>query len=277
MMWEPLRKRERMAMIDSVNIKDQELAFQLVENEVQQKHLRYLSTLVETRLERAHLQSELDVLRYQHEVLSSRVPRHHDHFLEEDEDDYEISHMGLLSTLMAVSKRATLGELYQNYYYQPIKPTRAPPPPPLPPPEADKQKNLLETRASSWGFEIVPIKGDGACMFRAISHQLFGDESHHEFVRQQALQVITKDVDYYLADKTLEQREDYLQVMQQSDAWGDEAMLNACAQAFQLIIVLLHDFKSQAKPIRIEPRKQTKQVTTIYMGFYHEMHYVALI
>ncbi|KAH9249653.1 hypothetical protein BASA81_012622 [Batrachochytrium salamandrivorans] len=76
---------------------------------------------------------------------------------------------------------------------------------PLSPPPQEREecaKSVLETRAESWGLAIVPIQGDGSCMFRAISHQLFGVEDHHQLVRMLALKEVSANPDTYLAECT---------------------------------------------------------------------------
>lgn len=43
---------------------------------------------------------------------------------------------------------------------------------------------------SDRGFVIEPIMEDGACLFRAISLQIYGDQEMHEMIRQQTMDYI---------------------------------------------------------------------------------------
>lgn len=40
------------------------------------------------------------------------------------------------------------------------------------------------------GFVLRPIEEDGACLFRAISLQIYGDEDMHDVIRQQTMDYI---------------------------------------------------------------------------------------
>lgn len=151
----------------------------------------------------------------------------------------------------------------------------SPPPPPPQQQQQQRAKSVLETRAESWGLTVVPIRGDGSCMFRAISHQLFGVENQHQSVRMLALQEVADHGDVYLPDLTEHERAKYLRDMESESAWGDEAMLRACAQCLDLAIVLVHDFKGDATPIQVRSRHEP--LRPVYLGFYHELHYVSLV
>ena len=43
---------------------------------------------------------------------------------------------------------------------------------------------LLNLRLRQLGLRPVDVGGEGDCFFRAVSHQLYGDPSHHLFIRQ---------------------------------------------------------------------------------------------
>ena len=37
------------------------------------------------------------------------------------------------------------------------------------------------------GLRVVPVEGDGNCLFRSVSHQVYGDDSHHRLVRARCM------------------------------------------------------------------------------------------
>lgn len=39
----------------------------------------------------------------------------------------------------------------------------------------------------SRGLRVVPVEGDGNCLFRSVSHQVYGDDSHHRLVRARCM------------------------------------------------------------------------------------------
>lgn len=46
---------------------------------------------------------------------------------------------------------------------------------------------------SDRGFVIEKIVEDGACLFRSISLQVYGDQDMHEIIRQQTMDYIVSD------------------------------------------------------------------------------------
>lgn len=38
------------------------------------------------------------------------------------------------------------------------------------------------------GLRVVPVEGDGNCLFRSVSHQVYGDDSHHRLVRARCME-----------------------------------------------------------------------------------------
>ena len=43
------------------------------------------------------------------------------------------------------------------------------------------------TALRSQGLRVVPVEGDGNCLFRSVSHQIYGDDSHHRLVRARCM------------------------------------------------------------------------------------------
>jgi len=47
------------------------------------------------------------------------------------------------------------------------------------------------------GYEVVEQEGDGNCLFRAISHQVYGDSSMHHEVRQRVMDYMDKNEEHF--------------------------------------------------------------------------------
>lgn len=70
-------------------------------------------------------------------------------------------------------------------------------------------------------LKIKEIKGDGNCLFRALSDQLFGNEQQYSDLRQQACQLIEENKDvyrFYIEDDVT--IEDYIDDMRKDGVWG---------------------------------------------------------
>jgi OTU domain-containing protein 5 len=47
------------------------------------------------------------------------------------------------------------------------------------------------------GLEVVPVSGDGNCLFRSVSHQVYGDEQFHDVVRQKCLDYMEVESEFF--------------------------------------------------------------------------------
>ena len=96
----------------------------------------------------------------------------------------------------------------------------------LPPTEVQSEGQRLRERLRQFGLREQPIVGDGACMFRAVADQLWGDQERHVQVRQRAIEMLRKQKDHFAAfvpdDETFDQ---YLTRMARPAEWGDNLML----------------------------------------------------
>ena len=53
-----------------------------------------------------------------------------------------------------------------------------------------QRDRMFEKRMRSRGFIVKCMKEDGACLFRAVSDQVFGDQEMHDIVRKQCMDYI---------------------------------------------------------------------------------------
>ena len=65
------------------------------------------------------------------------------------------------------------------------------------------ERERLKSRLLSLGLWPVDVGGSGNCQFRALSHHLFGDASHHQCIRQQAVMFIQKHRAMYMLSHSL--------------------------------------------------------------------------
>lgn len=60
--------------------------------------------------------------------------------------------------------------------------------------EWDERDKLFIKAMSERGFVLEEIAEDGACLFRSISLQIFGDQDMHEIIRQQTMDYIVSSI-----------------------------------------------------------------------------------
>ena len=91
----------------------------------------------------------------------------------------------------------------------------------------ERYSRSLEKR----GLGLVRVAGDGNCLFRSVSHQVYGDDSHHAVVRSACL-------DYMEAERTYFEPyvsvgwEQYVAEKRELGSWGDEPELQALCELY---------------------------------------------
>ena len=99
------------------------------------------------------------------------------------------------------------------------------------------EKFKLKHQLAMFGLDIKEVKGDGNCLFRAISDQISGNEDMQEELRQAAVSHIQAekfDFEPFIEDD--EPFDDYIRRMSRSGTWGGNLELQALSQYLQVNI-----------------------------------------
>lgn len=102
-------------------------------------------------------------------------------------------------------------------------------------PNTDKTKEALFSLAlAQRSLLIHPIEGDGNCLFRSVSHQLYGCSSFHVLVRQKALEYMSIEREYFFQfiEGGLSKFEEYLEHQRCDGAWGDDIEIQAMSEIY---------------------------------------------
>ncbi len=140
--------------------------------------------------------------------------------------------------------------------------------------EIKKEKKFIEVLASK-GLIVVEIEGDGNCMFRAISHQLFLNEDQHEELRR-------KCVDHLIENKArfsmfcFDDFDQHIEHMSQVGVWGDELELRALEEIIDRPIrIFSSDAPDQGTPLsnNFEELELLNGVVPITLSYHGSNHY----
>ncbi|VDO53439.1 unnamed protein product, partial [Haemonchus placei] len=93
--------------------------------------------------------------------------------------------------------------------------------------EADFARLLKRTR----GFEIKVVRGDGACMFRAVADQLYADQDMHGEVRRLCMDYMERNRDHF-APFVAENFSSYVARKRQPGQHGNHVELQAISEMF---------------------------------------------
>ncbi|CAI7719672.1 OTU-like cysteine protease, putative [Plasmodium vivax] len=100
-------------------------------------------------------------------------------------------------------------------------------------------RKILETRLSAVDCELVKIPGDGNCLFRSISCNLFNQQKYHMYVRRKCVEHMLhfqEEFSIYFEEGTFHE---YAKKMSQNGYWGDELCIKATADAFDCVIYII--------------------------------------
>ena len=71
---------------------------------------------------------------------------------------------------------------------------------------------------------IVPVEGDGNCLFRAVAHQIYGNEAFHRIVRAKCIDYMEIEADFFsqFVEGGKEFFPLYLRAKRMDACWGDD-------------------------------------------------------
>jgi len=150
--------------------------------------------------------------------------------------------------------------------------------------QAAQQLSKAEARArlskvmDVYGVRLRPVEADGNCQFRALSVQLFGDESQHGALRGQVIEHLRRRRNRY-EGYILGTYEEYLERMSRSGEWGDNVSLQAVSDVYNCEIKVLTDrLGSDLLELRPEATVPVPCLgKTLCLAFTAEVHYDAVI
>ena len=124
---------------------------------------------------------------------------------------------------------------------------------------------LLNFRLRQLGLRPQDVGGGGDCFFRAVSHQLYGDPSHHWYVRQAGIHYLRENPERFIESNTQNSWNEYLTNMSLQGSWCDALIVQAVAESQNLRIDIVESHENFAHTTLIEPVHLSQQLpATIY-------------
>ncbi|GBN19411.1 hypothetical protein AVEN_138154-1 [Araneus ventricosus] len=124
-------------------------------------------------------------------------------------------------------------------------------------------------------FEIQPMKGDGSCLFRAMSYFVFGNQDNHDFTRLKVVKYISDHWDRFKNFASGRSVEDYENHMNTPGTYGGEAEIVAFSYLFRCQVHVL--FKHFPERSAVTFGTDSVQCFMIYSGPPDEGHYDVLV
>ncbi|CAM9104260.1 unnamed protein product [Bubo scandiacus] len=100
------------------------------------------------------------------------------------------------------------------------------------PATAEQQEHRFEKALrEKKGFIIKRMKEDGACLFRAVADQVYGDQDMHEVVRKHCMDYLMKNADYF-SNYVTEDFTTYINRKRKSTCHGNHIEMQAMAEMY---------------------------------------------
>lgn len=135
-------------------------------------------------------------------------------------------------------------------------------------------KKALKTQ----GLEEVEQEGDGNCLFRAISLQVYGQSDNHDEVRKQCMDFMAKNEEHYSnfvvdEDTTFQ---DYITRKRSNGVHGNNPEIQAMSELFNRPVEV-YTPDNRAKPINIFHAEYKTSDPPIRLAYHDGNHYNAVI
>ena len=131
-------------------------------------------------------------------------------------------------------------------------------------------------------FQLREVEGDGNCMFRAVSDQVYGTDKHYQLLREKCMDylvILRKFFEPYID----EDFDEYIKFKRKDKIWGDDVELEALSEIYNRPIEIYRD---NNKPLKTFHEKIYEQddndynnysITPIRLSYHKKNHYNSII
>lgn len=125
---------------------------------------------------------------------------------------------------------------------------------------------------------VVSVAGDGNCLFRAIAHQVYGDDELHEVVRQKCMDYMEANADFFsqFVEGGMETFHLYIAAKRQLACWGDDPEIQAMCELYDRPAeIWSYDAQVGARKLRTfhEATSAIAQLPPMRLSYYGGDHY----
>lgn len=139
--------------------------------------------------------------------------------------------------------------------------------------ELTEKEKMFEEKLGKKGYSIKKMGEDGACMFRAVADQIYGDQEMHTSVRKLCMDYMDKNSDYY-SQYVTEDFDKYVQRKRSDHIHGNHIEMQAMSEMFNRHIEVYH---YSSEPINIFHGSQKTDNEPIRLSYHRNVHYNSII
>lgn len=136
----------------------------------------------------------------------------------------------------------------------------------------EKLKRFFEISLKN-GFKLTLIQGDGNCLYRSFSHQLYGNEDYYYIVKNAILDYLELEKDFFSQFVCRYSFEEYINMKRLDGVWGDDLEIQACSEIYNVQILIYTDDNDMSLLKRFNDDESNlnrkKKITISYHGKEH--------
>ena len=131
----------------------------------------------------------------------------------------------------------------------------------------------MQSRLGELGLQSIDVGSAGDCLFRSVSHQLYGNSNHHMRIRTAGVQFMRDNPERFIESNTENSWLRYLNNMCIHGAWADALIIQAVADALK-VTIQIESNQDFALLTTVYPVQEKNTSSTITIGHIDEWHYV---
>mmetsp|Transcript_8068 Transcript_8068/g.10706 ORF Transcript_8068/g.10706 Transcript_8068/m.10706 type:complete len:624 (+) Transcript_8068:104-1975(+) len=135
-----------------------------------------------------------------------------------------------------------------------------------------------EAELNRHGLRLHAVEGDGNCLFRSVSHQVYGDDRHHVLVREKCMDYMMEEADYFepYVEGGMDEYLRYIEIKRRNGIWGDDPEVQAMCELYDRPAeIWAYDPNNGARKLRTfhETRADQQQRPPMRLSYYGGGHY----
>ena len=150
--------------------------------------------------------------------------------------------------------------------------------------EAKIKKNLEKLH-----FFIKQIGGDGNCMFRSVSDQVYGNEEYHYIIREKCMDYLLIERDFFsqFVEGGDKEFDNYINMKKKLGVWGDDVELQAISEIYNRPIEIysgsnkpLKTFHENLKEFNLKDENKDNKniiISPIRISYHGNEHYNSVV
>lgn len=139
--------------------------------------------------------------------------------------------------------------------------------------ELEEMERRFEKKMRKKGFIIKKMREDGACLFRAVADQVYGDQDMHTAVRKLCMDYMSKNADYF-SQYVTEDFKDYIKRKSLDHSHGNHVEIQALSEMFNRPIEVYH---YSTTPINTFQGCQQTENEPIRLSYHQNIHYNSVV